>query len=113
MKNNKVNTRQEAIARLKEIIRPGMTVHTILRHRSASGMTRSIDVKLIVAGKEFPHEPVVCHIGYSVAQAIGLAYDETNEGVKVRGFGMDMGYHLVDQLDDVLGGGYKLRQAWL
>ena len=35
---------EEAIARLRNWIRPGDTLYTVLRHRAASGMSRSIDV---------------------------------------------------------------------
>ena len=35
--------RDEAIANLREILKPGDTVYTILRHVSKSGMSRVID----------------------------------------------------------------------
>lgn len=129
----------DAIERLREVIKPGDTVYTILRHRSSSGMSRVIDVKVIHAEVDNSDtvKPRVYHIGYSVAIALGLSYDREREGVKVSGCGMDMGYHIVHELGNAIfgtgdecakhgyvserngdtgpekTGGYLLNHAWL
>lgn len=36
--------REEAVAQLRKMLKPGDTVHTILRHVSKSGMSRRIDL---------------------------------------------------------------------
>lgn len=127
----------EAIARLRELVKPGDTLHTISRHVSRSGMRRVIDLKLIRADGE------VLHLGYNAALALGWSHDERHEGVKVSGGGMDMGFHLVYALGRTLfpdgfrcagkdcpsndhangdrnyrrhkhtDGGYAVRQRWL
>lgn len=81
----------EAIARLQEILKPGDTVYTILRHVSRSGMSRSIS--LVKMGENGPHtlDSYVCRAGLGT-------YDRNNSGVKVGGCGMDMGFHLVYNL---------------
>lgn len=79
--------RAEAIERLREVMPPGTTVYTILRHVSQSGMMRHISVK---TGLEGQHD-------WDVA----LATDSRlapRDGIKVGGAGMDMGFHLVYSL---------------
>jgi hypothetical protein len=51
-----------------------------------------------------------------VARAIGWKFDQVHGGVKVDGAGMDMGFHLVYTLSQVLYGaqeGYALKQRWI
>ncbi len=130
----------EAIERLRDWIKPGDTVYTILRHRAASGMSRVIDHVVIEIDAGVPK---VHHIGWNVAKAIGLTYDRDRDGIKVSGTGMDMGFSLVYDLGRVMfpdgfectghgcpandhsngdrdytphqhrEGGYALRQRWL
>lgn len=124
----------DAKKRLLSIIHPGSRVFTILRHCSASGMFRVIDMK-VIAIEDGKAE--VYHIGYNVAVLLGLSYDTKREGIKISGCGMDMGFHLVYSLGSVLfgrgeqcealgyhtgrngmkeaenDGGYLLKHAWL
>lgn len=87
--------RLAAIARLQDILKPGDTVSTILRHVSRSGMSRSIS--LVVARADG-----VVDITYRASQALGEAIDQKNDGVKVPGAGTDMGFHLVYSLSRTL-----------
>jgi hypothetical protein len=114
----------EAIKELRELLKPGETVYTILRHVSASGMSRVIDL-FIMRGNE-PRR-----ITWSVAQALGYAYDQKREGLGVSGCGMDMGFHVVYSLARVIfndrviyqkkatgqvgsnDAGYLLNQRWM
>jgi hypothetical protein len=80
---------------------------TILRHVSASGMSRDISVYY----KER-------NITYEVAQAMGEKWRDSQgfNAIRVQGCGMDMGFHLVYGLSSVLfghDGGYKISQFWL
>lgn len=75
--------RQAAAERLREILKPGDTVKTILVHVSRSGMMRRIRV----------FAPDMRDISYLAAEAIGET--STSEGVKITGCGMDMGFHIV------------------
>lgn len=99
--------REEAISRLKEYVRRGDRVFTIARHVASSGMQRTI--QLIVFKNKQP-----LYLGYNAAIALDLPYDKKYEGVKIRGTGMDMGFHLVDYLSHVLfHKSGALKQEWL
>ena len=87
--------RAEAIAKLREYLHPGDTVRTILRHVSASGMSRSISLIITVEG-----EPV--DISYLAARAMGDKLDPRRGGIKIGGCGMDMGFALVYGLSRTL-----------
>lgn len=122
MKTNK----QESMKALYEILKPGDKVYTILRHVSASGMTRRISVKAIKGG-------TLCDITHHVANVAGFRMAFPKEGLRVSGCGMDMGFEVVYRLGAVLwpkgdgktitgrngdkkpetDGGYILRQEWL
>ena len=113
--------KKEAIEQLLEILKPGDTVQTILRHVSRSGMMRHISFRA--------HDR---DITYWVGIATGTT--ATREGVyalKVGGCGMDMGFAVVYELGATLwprgtdkphgyrngeldsDGGYALKQTWI
>lgn len=96
--------RAEALERLREWLKPGDTVYTILRHVSRSGMQRTIDVVHFDArgATHDGRQGTPLHLGYNIAQALGMSYDRQREGVKVGGCGMDMGFHLVYSLSSAL-----------
>lgn len=100
--------RAEAVAVLKQYIKKGDTLYTILRHTSSSGMTRVIDVVK-------PEKGEMVWLGYNIAVAMDLPYDRKNNGVKVAGGGMDMGFALIYDLGAILFGrnGQSLNQRWL
>jgi hypothetical protein len=88
----KVAERDEAMIKLREILNPGDTVYAVLRHRSAGGMTRHIDLYKIAEG-----EPLC--LSYWAGHALGLPVNVGNhEGIKIGGCGMDMGFELVYRL---------------
>lgn len=95
----RTDTQKVAIKRLREIVKPGDTLYTILRHVSRSGMSRSISVEKINGrGKIF-------QLDYLIADALGMRIDERGrEGLKIGGCGMDMGFHVVYTLSDALYG---------
>jgi hypothetical protein len=111
--------REAARASLLKKLKPGDTVHTILRHVSRSGMMRHISV---VIGAE--------DITWEVALVTGDKRAD-NGGIKMTGCGMDMGFALVYELGARLwpngtaaphgtrngkpdcDGGYALKQRWL
>ena len=116
--------KMEARERLLEILKPGMTVFTALKHVSASGMSRSIQLKIVEGGD-------ICDISYYAARAMGDKIDSKHGGIKIGGCGMDMGFALVYNLGMALwpqgtdkphgtrngepdrDGGYALRQRWI
>ena len=86
--------RDDAIKQLREMLPPGSTVRTILRHVARSGMTRWIS-------------PVVNDrdISWPVARALDEPYGIVpagHEGIKIGGCGMDMGSQLVYSLSRTL-----------
>jgi hypothetical protein len=126
----KEKERAEFLENLREIIKPGMTVYTVLRHVSTSGMTRSLDVYIMENNR--PRR-----ITYWVAKA--LDYPLKDSELRTSGCGMDMGFSVVYNLGselfhswDCIGdrcpsndhsngktlsthfdGGYALRHEWL
>lgn len=89
--------KQEAITKLRELLPPGSTVYTILRHVSRSGMSRSIS--LVIHTPEGPLD-----IDWLVRRVLGLTFDRNNAGLKVQGCGTDMGFHIVYELGYALWG---------
>lgn len=81
----------EARDQLRQWIKPGDTVYTVLRHVSKSGMMRAIDVYIIENG-----EP--SRITWQVGKACGYAYNRKHEALTVNGCGMDMGFAVVNDL---------------
>ena len=107
--------RDEAIARLREILKPGDTVYTVVRHVSASGMSRVIDLYHfgIYDGKVQKS-----WLSGFVATALGWSFDEKRGALRVQGCGMDMGFHVVSTLSRVLfpeadRPDYVLHQEWI
>lgn len=96
-KKEKEAGQRDAVAQLHTYIKPGDTIYTILRHCSSSGMTRVIDLKII--GQDTPR---IYNIGFNTAIALGLKWDYKNEGIRISGVGMDMGFNLVYSLSRTL-----------
>lgn len=90
-KDIKIVEKAEAIKGLREVLKPGDTVYTILRHVSSSGMTRYIST--IIISENQPRD-----ITYLVAKILDLKRSEAHEGMTVSGCGMDMGFHVVYEL---------------
>jgi uncharacterized Zn ribbon protein len=93
---------------LRNILKNGDTVYTILRHVSTSGMSRRIDLYTFRDNK-----PVYLSGLYAMMQG----EEPPENGYKVGGCGMDMGFHLVYSMSSMLfdgdRGGYELRHEWL
>jgi hypothetical protein len=93
--------RAEWTANLRETLPPGSTAYTVLRHVSASGMTRDIDVYAFAPG-DTPDHPTKFWLSYRVAAILGESYNDRREAVRVGGAGMDMGFHIVYRLSHAL-----------
>lgn len=103
---NKAEEKAQAKATVAELVEPGATVYTLIRHVSSSGMTRVIDVFVIQTDKH-TGEPYLRRFSWSAALALGWTYNRKHEGVKVSGCGMDMAFHLVSSLCYAVGVDYK------
>jgi len=111
-----VEGKQEARDRLLEILKPGDTVFTILRHASRSGMYRVIDLVVIKPDGRGDPRYWVRTISYNAATITDHEMDRNHDGIGVTGCGMDMGFHLVYSLSIALfghEGAYAINQAWL
>jgi hypothetical protein len=127
MSKKETEEKEKARGTLLEMVKPGDTIYTVLRHVSRSGMQRSIS--LFTNGEEGPFD-----ITYFAARVLGGRVDQKNGGIKVGGCGMDMGFHIVYNLSyclfpegfkvegigrngDTSGwdtdGGYALKHRWL
>lgn len=82
---------EEAKEYLLELVKPGDTVYTIVRHVSKSGMSRVIDLFVIRENR-----PI--RISWSANKVLGWTYDRNHEGIRVGGCGMDMCFHVVYSL---------------
>ena len=93
----------EAIKHLRKLLKPGTTVYSVLRHVSASGMTRRIDFYTVVKGD------IVCLSGW-IADATGYRRSKNHDGLVVQGCGMDMGFAVVYDLSrTIYPKGFKLK----
>ena len=100
--------------RLREILseQDKPTIYTVLRHVSASGMSRDISLKTV-------HDGELIDITFTAAEALGEKVKDKDgrRVIRVGGVGMDMGFHLVYSLSSVLytneeRAGYKVSQVW-
>ena len=103
---------------VRDANREALTVYTVLKHVSRSGMKRVIDVYVIRDNRPY-------RLSWSAAELMGWTYDRNHEGIVVGGCGMDMGFHLVYSLSYVLfkntarakrkgrDPGYVLNHEWI
>lgn len=111
----------ESLARLREWIKPGDTVYTILDGVSRSGMSRHIRVVVpyidgvqveSAAPGSKPTDYIrrdslrvdVFHPNHAVAEVLGYRRAKRGDGLIVGGCGMDMGFHVVNSVSEALYG---------
>lgn len=102
---------REAVEALRKYLNPGDTVYAVLRHVSASGMQRRIDLFTITKDSDG-----VSRLQYLSGWAATAMGDKRSDkgGIVVNGCGMDMGFHLVYNLTLTLGfKAYELRHEWI
>ena len=120
----KAAIKQQAISSLREILKPGQTVYSVLRHVSASGMSRRISFMIPQAGGSMRN----------LDYLIGVACDykqSYKQGLIVGGCGMDMGFAVVYHIGRTIwpdgtpephgrrngeldsDGGYALKSEWI
>ena len=92
--------REDAKARLLEMLSPGDTIYTVLRHVSKSGMMRAIDVYAFSPDPEYGTTKL--RLSSLVAAAADMNYSEKHEAIRADGCGMDMGYHIMTNLGRAL-----------
>ena len=94
MRVSKANEKA-ALDRIREIVKAGDTLHTILRHCSRSGMSRAISMVLINGGDSF-------HLDRLASRALGYTRNKKHNGLTIGGCGMDMGFAMVYDLSRAL-----------
>lgn len=105
-------------------LRVGDTVYSVLRHVSASGMSRSIDFYIIKNGR-----PI--WITGTIANLLKIKRSNSGEGVTIKGCGTDVGFDVVYSLGKTIWpngtpkphgtrngkpdseGGYALKHSWI
>ena len=130
-KNQRELERADAILHLRNRLKPGQTVYSVLRHVSRSGMSRGIDFYIMEDGKP---QWITASVGKAIDQPQSRKDWEQSRGLNVSGCGMDMGFAVVYDLSRTLfpkgfkvkgigrngdtsgwdnDGGYALKQSWL
>ena len=101
-KEGKALIKQNAIQSLKNILTNGDTVYTVLRYVSPSGSTRRIDLYTFKDNKK------IYLTGYF---AMAKGEKPPQDGYKIIGGGMDMGFQLVYLLEHITG--LSLVHEWI
>ena len=97
--------REQCKQMLLESIPIGSTIYTLVTKVAASGMSRHIRVLYVRKGE-------IWDLSFFAARV--LDWSESDQGVRVSGCGMDMGFHLVSSLSHALFWNEKgLAQTWL
>ena len=115
-KDQQQQDQQEAREALLKFLKPGATVYTRCSYVAPSGMSRTIE--LFVPVVDDNGVPRIWSIGWLACQALGRPWDDKRQGIRMGGFGTDMGFEVVYRLGECLwpegsDGGYALRQSWL
>lgn len=98
---------QDAIEKLKKILKPDQVIYIVLRRASRSGMRRWLDVYYIT-------DNIPMRITYKVAQAIGCGYDSKMDALKIDACGLDVGHHIAYELSGRLSlPEHKLKHMWM
>jgi hypothetical protein len=113
-KTRREREQREAADKLRAMLGDQPRIYTVLRHVSASGMSR--DISLMVADGDD-----IINITYTAATVLGDRVRESRGhwAIRVGGCGMDMGFHLVYTLSDRLyretrdRAGYVVDHRWL
>ena len=106
MNKQKQQISNEAIARLKDW---GMKKNTLVYgkviHVSQSGMSRDIAFYMLDGSR-------MVNISSQIAQVLDWRTDSQKNAVKVGGCGMDMVFHTIYTLSEVMGYGKMNQQEW-
>lgn len=92
--------RAEYLDKLREHLKPGDTVFTVIRHVAASGMSRCLDVLTLRPGERGRIDK--SWLSFWVAAALDIPFSERHDSLNVSGAGMDMGFHVVSTLSRAL-----------
>lgn len=113
-KTRREREQREAADKLRDMLGDRPRMYTVLRHVSASGMSR--DISLVIADGDG-----IQNVTHLAAAVLGDKVRESNghHAIRVGGCGMDMGFHLVYSLSHRLyaathdRAGYVVDHRWL
>ena len=124
-RDGKIGIKLQALGDLLRLgLKAGDTVYSVLRHVSASGMSRSIDFYIIKNDQPL-------WITGTIANLLGIKRSNSGEGVTIKGCGTDVGFGVVYNIGKTIwpegtpephgtrtgqpdsDGGYALKQAWI
>ena len=112
-KSQKQAEKAKIIEDMKAHIAPGDTLYTIVRHRSASGMYRAVDVYQFKPEVQSGISLGVTRLRWtwSIAKVLNYRYDTKHEAIGVKGCGFSAECEIVSDLASVLfGNRASLRQ---
>lgn len=133
-KSEKEAQKASSIEWLRNVLKPGDRVGTVLTRTAASGMSRRLKVIIIVKEDDDTARPY--NASREVARAVDFHYDPATDDLAVQGCGMDAGFEVAYNLGRALfpdgfdlpegaygrngdtsghdrDGGYALQQSWL
>lgn len=98
-----IEERDDAIARLRDIYRPGTRVTTLVTHTTGSSQV------VLVLGQSNDSSTGVTDLSWLIRRALGVPMHQTRRGVVMNGGGMDLSFQLVYNLGRTLyDDGYAL-----
>jgi hypothetical protein len=86
----------EGMGALREYVTEGVTIYTIIRSISRSGMSRRLSVIVFRDNEPFS-------LDWAVSRALDYPLRRVVEGIRVDGCGMDMGYHVASSIASAVG----------
>ena len=93
--------KEQAKQELLKLLEPTMTVYTVVKHVSASGMTRHISCYVVVQDDQ-THLRKIREINWYIERIAGYKRHKDKEALVVGGCGMDMGFSVVYNLSSAL-----------
>lgn len=99
---------------LLEFITPNNRLYANLRYVSRDGMNRRISLHFLWVDTKGDGLPRVRNISYHACIALGWKFHREDYAIKVSGCGMDMGFHTIYTLAQILfGDGYTIQSEWI
>jgi thiamine pyrophosphate-dependent acetolactate synthase large subunit-like protein len=99
--------KQIAYNNLKEYVKEGDTIYTIVKKVAPSGMSRQMAVIVRT-------DTGISNISWWVARALGYRMCKGRDCFSISGCGQDMGFAVAYDIGaELFGDGYKVKHSWL
>ncbi len=94
--------RTDAADMLRNLCPENASIYAVRLHTAKSGATHDVTFFVVSEGRAVGIDWLICRI-------LGLHISPVNSGVRIKGGGMDMAYHVIDSLSRALyGKGYAI-----